>query len=104
MTEDIRVCFSKRSDMKSIRGIIISFVLLFCLTIGCQSTEEKIYRKNLSWIDQVVEEEITKENIPGAVVLVGQGKKILYRRCFGYEVIEPDRETMKTDTKLTPNG
>ena len=84
--------------MKLIRIITIFFALLLCTTIGCQPVQEKSRKQNLSRIACVVEEEIKKGNIPGAVVLVGQDDNILYHKAFGCEVNEPYQERMGENT------
>lgn len=84
--------------MKLIRIITIFFALLLCTTIGCQPVQEKSRKQNLSRIACVVEEEIKKGNIPGAVVLIGQGDNILYHKAFGCEVNEPYQERMGKNT------
>ena len=84
--------------MKSIRTITIYLALLLSVITGCQLVEKKPYKPDLSGIDCVVEEEIEKGNIPGAVVLVGQGDKVLYFKAFGHEVNEPFEEVMTKNT------
>ncbi len=84
--------------MKSIRTITIYLALLLSVITGCQSVEKKVHKPDLGGIDRVVEEEIEKGNIPGAVVLVGQGDKVLYFKAFGQEVNEPFEEVMNKDT------
>jgi hypothetical protein len=86
-------CFQKReTDMKPIKTNAILLALLLLTVTGCQLIEKRPYRPDLSGIDHVVEEEIEKDNVPGAVVLVGQGDTILYFKAFGYEVNEPFQE------------
>ena len=53
---------------------------------------------NLQPIDDIVSREIQLGNIPGAVVLIGQQGKVLYRRAFGYRAIEPHKLPMVEDT------
>jgi CubicO group peptidase (beta-lactamase class C family) len=84
--------------MKSIRTNIILLELLLLTVAGCQLVEKRPYRPDLSGIDRVVEEEIEKGNIPGAVVLVGQKNKVLYFKAFGHEVNEPFEEKMNKNT------
>ncbi|MBW8041885.1 MAG: beta-lactamase family protein [Planctomycetes bacterium] len=84
--------------MKSIRTKIILPTLLLLTITGCKNLEKKAYIPDLSGIDFVAEEEIEKGNIPGAVVLVGQGDKVLYFKAFGHEVNEPFEEVMTKDT------
>lgn len=49
-------------------------------------------------IDQIVEAEIAKKQLPGAVVLVGRQGKIVWRRAYGNRALEPQQEAMTTDT------
>jgi uncharacterized protein YbbC (DUF1343 family)/CubicO group peptidase (beta-lactamase class C family) len=49
-------------------------------------------------IDTIVEAEIAKKQLPGAVVLVGRQGKVVWRRAYGNRALEPQQETMTTDT------
>src|SRR5210317_1853087 len=50
------------------------------------------------WIDDLVEEAIREDRLPGAVILVGQNDRILYRKAFGHRAVLPDLEPMTIDT------
>jgi uncharacterized protein YbbC (DUF1343 family)/CubicO group peptidase (beta-lactamase class C family) len=52
----------------------------------------------LCWIDDLVEEAIRENRLPGAVILVGQNERILYRKAFGHRALVPDLEPMTVDT------
>ena len=52
----------------------------------------------LCWIDDLVEEAIRENHLPGAVILVGQNERILYRKAFGHRSVVPDLEPMTIDT------
>ncbi len=52
----------------------------------------------LTNIDQIVEAEIAKKQLPGAVVLVGRQGKIVWRRAYGNRALEPQPEPMTVDT------
>ena len=52
----------------------------------------------LCWIDDLVEEAIRENRLPGAVILVGQNERILYRKAFGHRAVVPDLEPMTIDT------
>ena len=52
----------------------------------------------LAPIAPTVQEQIDQGHIPGAVVLVGEGARTVYRGVFGERAIEPDREPMTPDT------
>jgi CubicO group peptidase (beta-lactamase class C family) len=84
--------------MKLTKTITILLALLLSTVTGCRLVEKKPYKPDLSGIDRVVEKEIEKGNIPGAVVLVGQGNTVLYWKAFGHEVNEPFQEQMTKDT------
>jgi uncharacterized protein YbbC (DUF1343 family)/CubicO group peptidase (beta-lactamase class C family) len=52
----------------------------------------------LCWIDDLVEEAIAEGDLPGAVILVGQNDRILYRKAFGHRAVVPVVEPMTADT------
>ncbi len=74
----------------------LPFLLLVGLSLSCRLEDAR--DAHLLQIDGVVEEEIQAGHFPGAVVLVGRGKKTLYRKAFGLEVAEPFEEPMGEDT------
>ena len=49
-------------------------------------------------IDALMQEAVTKGNIPGGVVLIGHNGRIVYRKAFGSRSLEPTREPMTVDT------
>ena len=53
---------------------------------------------HLQNIDVIINKEIAKKNIPGAVVLVGYGNKIIYLKAFGDRQIYKKKEKMTVDT------
>jgi uncharacterized protein YbbC (DUF1343 family)/CubicO group peptidase (beta-lactamase class C family) len=53
---------------------------------------------DLAPIDAIVEDEIRARHIPGAVVLVGQGDRVLLRKAFGLQALQPERQAMRVDT------
>jgi uncharacterized protein YbbC (DUF1343 family) len=52
----------------------------------------------LAGIEPLVLAEIRAGHIPGAVILVGQGDRILLRRAFGQRAVQPHPEAMTPDT------
>jgi uncharacterized protein YbbC (DUF1343 family)/CubicO group peptidase (beta-lactamase class C family) len=52
----------------------------------------------LAQVDAVVEEAIRGRQCPGAVVLIGQAGKVVYRRAFGERALVPDKLPMTVDT------
>lgn len=53
---------------------------------------------DLRKIDAIAQKEVHVGNIPGAVVIVGNGDQILYRKAFGYRTREPKPVAMTADT------
>src|SRR5215813_8867608 len=60
-------------------------------TVGMSPTK-------LTQIDQIVESEIARNQLPGAVVIVGRQGKIVWRRAYGNRAVEPQPEPMTIDT------
>jgi uncharacterized protein YbbC (DUF1343 family) len=52
----------------------------------------------LAHIDEAVQAEIARHQLPGAVVLVGRQGKIVWRKAYGNRALEPQAETMTADT------
>jgi uncharacterized protein YbbC (DUF1343 family) len=52
----------------------------------------------LARIDALVEEAMAARLLPGAVVLVGQGDRVVYERAYGHRAVEPAPEPMTLDT------
>ncbi len=82
--------------MKRNLTTIVTFLALLCLLSGCQW--ESTRYAHLARIDSVVEDEIQAGHFPGAVVLVGNSKRILYWRAFGQAVAEPFQAPMTKET------
>jgi CubicO group peptidase (beta-lactamase class C family) len=49
-------------------------------------------------LDALIEEAIAQDQIPGAVLLVGQPDQILHLKAYGWRALVPARETMTVDT------
>jgi uncharacterized protein YbbC (DUF1343 family)/CubicO group peptidase (beta-lactamase class C family) len=52
----------------------------------------------LSVVDPIIQDAIEDHKIPGAVLLVGHGGKVVYRKAYGSRALEPHREAMTADT------
>jgi CubicO group peptidase (beta-lactamase class C family) len=89
-----RAC--NRTSRAGLRTSHLILVLFTCLSSSCRLEHARV--ADLARIDGVVAEEIAAGHLPGAVVLVGQGNKVLYHKAFGREVNEPYQEPMEKDT------
>ena len=61
-------------------------------------TQAMLDAQMLTPIASIVEVEIAAGRIPGAVVLVGQGERIVYAQAFGRRAVLPADEVMTPDT------
>ncbi len=52
----------------------------------------------LAKIDEVVAEAIAEKKLPGAVVLVGRGDTVVFRKAYGHRALMPAPETMTVGT------
>lgn len=55
-------------------------------------------QEQLALIGGIVKAEIQAGRIPGAVVLVGNRERVLYRQAFGYRALVPEKLPMTVDT------
>ncbi len=65
------------------------------LVAGPQDTSPQLAK-----IDRVVRQAIDKDQIPGAVVLVGQAGHILFEKAYGHRCLEPRLEPMTLETQF----
>jgi serine-type D-Ala-D-Ala carboxypeptidase len=82
--------------MKRNRSAGLCLALLAGLSLSCHL--DRRIELHVDQIDAVVEKEIQAGHFPGAVVLVGRGKRILYHKAFGLAVAEPFQQPMRDDT------
>jgi CubicO group peptidase (beta-lactamase class C family) len=54
--------------------------------------------QQLTAIDKIVEAAIERGDCPGAVVVVIHDDKVVYRKAFGHQALQPDKQPMTTDT------
>jgi len=90
------------------RGLTI-FPVMLCLLCGVVLTDtlparatvystEGLSASQLKPIADIVEKAIHDGKTPGAVVLVGNHGRVVYRRAFGYRALEPKKIPMTEDT------
>jgi uncharacterized protein YbbC (DUF1343 family)/CubicO group peptidase (beta-lactamase class C family) len=49
-------------------------------------------------LDQVINDAIAERKLPGAVVVVGRGDTVVFRKAYGARALQPAREPMTLDT------
>jgi uncharacterized protein YbbC (DUF1343 family)/CubicO group peptidase (beta-lactamase class C family) len=80
--------------------LVIALAFLLAPSIAAQAPSRiaGISIERLARIDATVAESIKNKELPGAVVLVGHNGQIVWRKAYGSRAVEPQRETMTTDT------
>jgi serine-type D-Ala-D-Ala carboxypeptidase len=58
----------------------------------------QLNEEQLAPIFRIVEKTILDGKIPGAVVLIGNREKVIYRQAFGFRSLKPEKIPMATDT------
>jgi uncharacterized protein YbbC (DUF1343 family)/CubicO group peptidase (beta-lactamase class C family) len=101
MKADTRI--QRRRNGLPIAVCLSLFSLCLLLNAGTADSrpdsEEAILRSDLlAPIADIVKEAIRQGQIPGAVVVVGTGQKVVYRRAFGFRSLVPRKMPMKEDT------
>jgi len=69
--------------------------LLACVFCLAHAASEEDRFANL---DAIVQQAVDRGEIPGAVLVVGHGGKVVHRKAFGWRVLEPHRQPMTLDT------
>lgn len=76
----------------------ILFPLILSAVIPASASSQALQEEQMAPIGQVVKKEIQAGSIPGAVILIGNQGKVVYRRAFGFRALIPRKATMTTDT------
>lgn len=71
--------------------------LVGCALLACRVLAETPVAP-FGELDATIEQAIEAGAAPGAVVLVGQGERVLYRRAYGWRSLSDPREPMTEDT------
>jgi CubicO group peptidase (beta-lactamase class C family) len=78
--------------------MIAFFAALACGVVQAQSTAVDLDHGITEQIESIVREGISDGEMPGAVVVIADSKRVLYEQVFGDRQIEPTREAMTIDT------
>ncbi len=73
---------------------LLCVTLLLSAAAFCQTSLDS----RLTVLDRVINEAIAQQQIPGAVLIIGNDGKVVYRKAYGSRAIEPRREAMTLDT------
>ena len=86
--------------MGQVLSAILVFLIIGTAAPGFPATKPfpELNEEQLAPISSIVEKTINKGKISGAVVLIGNRKKVIYRNAFGYRSLKPEKVVMTTDT------
>jgi len=76
-------------------------VVVFTLTVLLSATSTHagdVDMNHLKSVDAIINDAIEKKQLPGAVLLVGKGDDVVYRKAYGNRAVEPSIEPMTEDT------
>ena len=69
-----------------------TFLALFAQLVSAQDV------KKFDGIEPVIKQAISEKKLPGAVVLIGRGDKVLFQKAIGNRALVPSTEAMTLDT------
>ena len=81
--------------MRTFLAGVLAFAA-FLPSLGAQT--EPVDLSKLDAIEPLVVQAIAEKKLPGAVVLIGQGDRTLYRKAIGHRALAPSPEPMTLDT------
>ena len=80
-------------------SVVHRYLLILVLVAVVHGQSSKLVSlSQLARMDPVIEEGISQNRLPGAVVVVGRKGKIVWRKAYGARQLEPVRENMSVDT------
>jgi uncharacterized protein YbbC (DUF1343 family)/CubicO group peptidase (beta-lactamase class C family) len=83
------------------RSVVLLLPALLLPMIVIASTPSSIPAQTVTWqltVDEAVRDAVASSEIPGAVLVVGQGEQILHRKVLGWRATAPTPELMTADT------
>jgi CubicO group peptidase (beta-lactamase class C family) len=75
-------------------ALLAAAALLDAAPVSAQRRESELAKRLVA----IVEEAIARDEIPGAVLLVGHEGKVIHRKAYGARAVLPQREAMTVDT------
>jgi len=78
--------------------IIFPILIIYLFIISTDTSHALLTKDNLKPISKIVNQEIRRGKIPGAVILIGNHNKILYHQAFGWRSVKPVKTRMTKET------
>ncbi|MGB7333138.1 MAG: serine hydrolase domain-containing protein, partial [Terriglobales bacterium] len=77
---------------------LLFFTPLLALLFSAAALSQTSLDSRLAVLDPIIDDAITQQLIPGAVLIFGHDGRVVYRKAYGSRAIEPQREAMTLDT------
>jgi uncharacterized protein YbbC (DUF1343 family)/CubicO group peptidase (beta-lactamase class C family) len=77
---------------------LLLFALPLTLLFSTVVFSETPLDARLVVLDPILNDAIARQQIPGAVLIVGHDGHVVYRKAYGYRALQPRQETMTLDT------
>jgi uncharacterized protein YbbC (DUF1343 family)/CubicO group peptidase (beta-lactamase class C family) len=99
MGKTTRTVWNGNSGFDGILLFLISAVLVtLAVPPRLLAQRQQLDRSVLDRMDRLIESDIADGKLPGAVVLVGRGDRIVLRKAYGNKSVRPETEAMTIDT------
>ncbi len=76
----------------------ILFPLILSFMIAVSASSQVLREEQIAPISEMAKKTIQAGKIPGAVILIGNQGKVVYRRAFGFRALKPKKLLMASDT------
>ncbi len=83
---------------KTARWRRILLPLMLSAVIPTSASPQALLEEQMAPIADMAKKEIQAGRVPGAVILIGNQGKVVYRRAFGLRALKPKKVSMTTDT------
>ncbi|HXX34854.1 MAG TPA: exo-beta-N-acetylmuramidase NamZ domain-containing protein [Thermodesulfobacteriota bacterium] len=83
---------------KAVKWWKIFLPLMLSALIPTPASSQALQEEQLVPIAELAKKEIQAGRVPGAVILIGNRGKVVYRRAFGLRALKPKKIPMTTDT------
>lgn len=75
-----------------------SILILFYSAASAQSPRSAVVSSDFTQVSTLINQAIAEKKLPGAVVLIGQHKKVVFEQAYGNRALEPAIEPLTEDT------
>ena len=74
------------------------FLFAILVSAGGDATTAQAAPVRMAGVDTIIQQAISDNNVPGAVLVVGHNGSVVYRKAYGSRALEPRREVMTAET------